>query len=552
MISTQQPHAAGHAHGARADRRARSVLGFTVLGTLVPGLGLIVAGWRRTGAVVLGAVVAVAVVLAVRVGRDPLGAVGSILGSGRLAAVEVLAPVVGLAWAVLVVLTHRALRPAGTPTGARVAMSGVVGLLCLGVLTPAVLVSQVAVTTRRTVDTIFANGESATRPDAVVTTGPDPWAGKPRLNVLVLGSDAGPTAGGGIRAGVRTDSIVVASIDTHTGNTVLVSVPRNLENLQFPPGSGLARAYPGGYATYPGVSSTDPRSGENLVNSVYRNVPAQHPGILGKTANEGADALKLGLGQSLGLRIDYYVLVSLTGFKQVVDALGGVTVNIDEPVAVGGSHDPTVLPIRFLMPGAAQHLSGYDAQWFARGRFNTDDNSRLRRQRCTINALTTQASAARLLLGYQSLADTAANVTLTDIPPSVLPALVRLGDTVRAHGTQSSLVVDTGGLPGLAPADPDWDRVRAAVQLALRRSAAPPPATAASPPASTSSRPSTAAPSPTPAPPAPTAAPTSTAGPQIQPDLSRTCGYDQALADRNLATWKASYGSQYDSAGNRR
>lgn len=550
MAAPHQPPVPGGASGPHEGRRPGAVLGFTVLGTLVPGLGLVIAGWRKVGAAILGLVVAVAVVLAVRVGRDPLGAVGSVLGSGRLGAVAVVVPVVGLAWAVLVVLTHRALRPAATPPGARVAMSGVVGLLCLGVLTPAVLVSQVAVTTRRTVDTIFANGQSATRPDAVVTSGPDPWVTKPRLNVLVLGSDAGPTAGGGIRAGVRTDSIVVASIDTHTGNTVLISVPRNLERLQFPPGSELAKAYPTGYATYPGISSSDPRSGENLVNSVYRNVPAQHPGVLGTTANEGADALKLGLGQSLGLSIDYYVLVSLTGFKQVVDALGGVTVNIDEPVAVGGSHDPTVLPIRFLVPGAAQHLDGYDAQWFARGRFNTDDNSRLRRQRCTINALTTQASAARLLLGYQSLADTAANVTLTDIPQSVLPALVRLGDTVRAHGTQSSLVVDQYGLPGLAPADPDWDRVRAAVRLALRRSATPP---AAPTRVSSSSRPSLAAPaSADPTTPVQSAVPTPTGGPQIQSDLSRTCAYDPALAARTLATWENQYGSLYDSAGNRR
>lgn len=532
-------------------RRPGSVLALTVLGTVVPGLGLIVAGWRKTGALVLAAVLVVAVFVAVQVERDPVGTVGSILSPGRLGAVVVAAVVVGVGWAALVVLTHRALRPAATSAGTRVAMSGVVGLLCLGVLAPAALVSQLAVTTRRTVDTIFANGSSATRPEAAVTGGPDPWAGKPRLNVLVLGSDAGPTADGGIRVGVRTDSIVVASIDTHTGNTVLISVARNLERLQFKPGSALGNTYPGGYTTYPDASSTDVRSGENLVNSVYRNVPAQHPGLLGKTDNEGADALKLGLGQSLGLPIDYYVLVSLTGFKQVVDALGGVTVNIDEPVAVGGSHDPTVLPTRFLMPGAAQHLSGYDAQWFARGRFNTDDNSRLRRQRCTINALTTQASASRLLLGYQSLADTAANVTLTDIPPALLPALVKLGDTVRTHGTQSSLVVDQYGIPGLSPADPDWDRVRAAVQLALRRStatAAPTPSTAAGPatPGHT-----TPAPTRTATPPA-TPRASSTGGPQIDSNLTRTCAYDPALAAQNRATWTAAFGARYDSAGNLR
>ena len=49
------------------------------------------------------------------------------------------------------------------------------------------------------------------------------------------------------REGVRTDTVIVASIDTHTGDTTLFSLPRNLENLPFPPGSPLAAAYPNGF-----------------------------------------------------------------------------------------------------------------------------------------------------------------------------------------------------------------------------------------------------------------------------------------------------------------
>ena len=53
------------------------------------------------------------------------------------------------------------------------------------------------------------------------------------------------------------------------------------------------------------------------------------PTSSGPTDNPGADFLKLGVGEALGLHIDYYVLVNLDGFSQLVDALGGITVNVN-------------------------------------------------------------------------------------------------------------------------------------------------------------------------------------------------------------------------------
>ena len=58
----------------------------------------------------------------------------------------------------------------------------------------------------------------------------DPWAGTPRVNVLLLGGDAGPD-----RRGLRTDTVILASIDTATGNAVLFSLPRNLERRRSHP-----------------------------------------------------------------------------------------------------------------------------------------------------------------------------------------------------------------------------------------------------------------------------------------------------------------------------
>ena len=121
-----------------------------------------------------------------------------------------------------------------------------------------------------------------------------------------------------------------------------------------------------------------------MLNAVYREVPILYPHILGKSANEGADAIKQAFEGATGLPVDYYVLINFQGFQQMVDAIGGVTVNINEPVAVNGDTDAGIPPTRYLQPGPDQHLDGFDALWFSRGRYGADDYQRMDRQRCMV------------------------------------------------------------------------------------------------------------------------------------------------------------------------
>ena len=58
-------------------------------------------------------------------------------------------------------------------------------------------------------------------------------------NVLLLGGDAGPG-----RWGLRTDTMIVVCIHEATGRTALISIPRNLQRLQFPPGTPARRRVP--------------------------------------------------------------------------------------------------------------------------------------------------------------------------------------------------------------------------------------------------------------------------------------------------------------------
>ena len=273
----------------------------------------------------------------------------------------------------------------------------------------------------------------------------------------MLGGDGGPD-----RIGIRTDTNIVASIETRTGNTVLFSVPRNLQNIPFPPESVLAKAYPNGRYAGPGDQL------EWMLDSIYQNVPAQHPTLL-DSDSPGADATKLAVSGALGLRIDYFVLVNLQGFRELIDALGGITVNVNYRVPKGGQADAGLLPGGWIEPGPNQHLDGFDALWFARSRYGADDYQRMERQRCVIKAIIDQADPVRLLVRYEALAQTTKNIVLTDIPTALLPAFVDLSLLVKDARNVTS-VAFTNRL--IDSAHPDYGQIHAHVQEALQESAA--------------------------------------------------------------------------------
>ena len=210
-------------------------------------------------------------------------------------------------------------------------------------------------------------------------------------------------------------------MNTRTGQSVMFSLPRNMMNAQFPADSPLHDALPDGFtrrrATRPAGCST--RSTARSRRSTRASSASSD--------NEGADALKQAVGGSLGVQVDYYVLVNLLGFQQIVDAMGGVTVNINEPVAIDGNTDRGIPPIGYLEPGPDQHLDGFHALWFARGRWGSDDYERMLRQRCMIDALIEAADPVTLLRRYQDLAEAGKEIVRTDIPKKLLPAFVNLG-----------------------------------------------------------------------------------------------------------------------------
>lgn len=441
-------------------RRAETLggsLGLTTIGTFIPGAGFLATGRRLVGGMVLGIallLLGIAAWMALTQRRDLLHlAVDSNqlrwLGAGLV--------VILLAWVAVIISTNLAVRPLDLTGFQRLISAGVVGVLCLIVAAPFALGARYAYVQSDLIDTIFGGEQSATTP---TVTEDNPWGDDNRVNVMLLGGD-----GGVGRVGIRTDSVVVASIDTETGNTTLFSLPRNLEDVPFPKGTPLHKAYPDGF-------TGDGSELEWMLNAIYRNVPEQQPGILGNTSNEGADALKLGVSGALGINVDYYVLVNLDGFKQLIDAMGGVTVNINEPLPIGGNSTTGQEPEGYLDPGPDQHLDGFHALWYSRGRYGLDDYNRMERQRCMIDAIIDQASPSNLLRRYTAIADATKQILRTDIPKELLKPFVDLALEIKDAKVRSVVFRYTYDLsPGdpnyFNPGDPDYDWMHKTVTKAI-------------------------------------------------------------------------------------
>ncbi len=444
----------------------RRTVGFTVLGTVVPGVGLIAAGRRVVGSVVLALFVLTLATLGVAavVDRNALVSIG--LDPTLLRRLSVVLVVVAALWVVVVVATHLALRH--RPTRPQRVVGGLlVGVLAFAVAAPMAVAARTAYVSAGLVGTVFKSDkdtQSATRPTFAPThkgdkeQQEDPWADKARLNVLLLGGDAGKG-----RVGTRTDTVILASIDTKTGDTVLFSLPRNMARAPFPTGSPLSRYYPYGF------TDGNPENAEYFLNAMYRDVPVRVPkDVLGKTDNLGADVMKLSVGQALGLKVDYYVLINLQGFSTMIDALGGIRLNVNTYIPIGGVTDLHIPPKEFIKPGPDQKMNGRSALWYARGRYGSDDFARMDRQRCVINAMIKQVNPANVLTRYEDIANASKSIVYTDIPQEVLPAMVDL--SLRAKKGNVRSIVFKNGVSGFLSANPDYPLMRSRVKKAIGES----------------------------------------------------------------------------------
>mgnify|MGYP000936956227 FL=1 len=488
-----------HAAGSKEplDRSFRRSATLTVASALLPGLGL--TGARQRWAKILGVLLPVGflgglVLLAVRAVMNPEVALGWALRPGILRGTILALIVAALGWTFLITLTHLVTRPKGLATAKRAIGAGLVVALTFVVSAPLAVAARYTLSQLQLVEKVFdPDVQASGRPD-VDANAENPWKDTPRLNILLLGADSTDTRikdGGGVYT-PRTDTIMVASIDTTTGNTTLVQIPRSVERTPFPEGSKLAKLFPRGFR---GAGD----SSEWLINAIWeRTVSKDYPEMAEAVAPAtypGAEALKQGVEGITGLHMHYFALVNIDGLRELIDAMGGVKLNINRKLPIGGDHQTGKLPHGWLKPGPDQLLDGYNAMWYARSRFDSDDYDRMSRQSCLVNAVIKQANPTTMLTSYEGIAQASSEMVMTDIPQNVLAPLAQLAFKVKDASVSRLAFVH--GQNGFDAGNPDFTLTRKRVQDAINPPSPTSEPTAGTPTAS-SPDPSTAKPSPTP------------------------------------------------------
>lgn len=248
---------------------------------------------------------------------------------------------------------------------------------------------------------------------------------------------------------------MLLSIHRPSGRASLVSIPRNLERLLFPVGSAMEARYSNGFtdlanAVYPIVQSNPD------LRSAYSGFGDVEPGVV---------ALAEGIGYSLDVTIDDFVLVNMRGFVDLVDALGGVTVDIPAAVEMPGNIPgaPTQYP-DVIGPGLI-FMDGTTALGYARSRGLDSDYQRTARQRLLLAALGSQFTLADMMTSFGAIVETLGSALRTSLSPD------ELTDIVAVIGGETAIVESVGLVPPLVnPRRPDWSRlarISAEVRVAL-------------------------------------------------------------------------------------
>jgi LCP family protein required for cell wall assembly len=227
------------------------------------------------------------------------------------------------------------------------------------------------------------------------------------------------------------------------------------------------------------------------MNAVW-TLAEQHRDLFPGDSNPGLTATRDALSSVLGLSIDYTTIIDLNGFRSLVDAMGGVNVNVKERIPIGGHVNPggTISGITGWIDAGPQHLNGYRALWFSRSRATTDDFSRMRRQRCMVGALVSQVNPVTMLEKYPALAAVAKNNIQSDISQNELPAFVELVQRIQRGSITSLALTNKNTDVG----NPDYGKIHAMVQAAIAN-----PRPASPKPSATTPTPTlTATPTPTP------------------------------------------------------
>ena len=427
------------------SKRARWLV---VLGFLLPGSAQLLAGSRRLGrlgisATIVMVLVGIAALLGLLLARVPT--LSFFTNGIVLFVLQWVLVAYAILWLVLGFDTLRLTRLVRVQRGWRVPVAILSVLLTVAPAAGAAWAATTVGAGRDLLGDLFQGAPAVEPVDG-------------RYNILLLGTDAGAD-----REGLRPDSISLVSVDAETGQSVIVGLPRELADAPFPEDSPLHEVHPNGFGVAPNAYGDwgGCEVGRCILNGLYAEVelfhPEMYPDAVSRGSSPGIEATKDAVTGATGLEVQFYVLVNMDAFSDLIDALGGVTITPQERLPIGGQIDEAtgeLVGVEGWIEPVEQHMDGFTAQWFARSRYGSaeGDYARMQRQRELQSAILAQMNPANVLSKFQGVAEAGAELVQTDIPQSMLGRFVDLADKAREHAPVNVELVP----PALDPDSPDF------------------------------------------------------------------------------------------------
>ncbi len=413
--------------------RFRRAVALMLMTLVLPGSAQLVAGRKDTGRIAMriffGVLAAGAALLLLGLASQTF-AFWFATNTFLLGVLRFVLMGLAVGWAYLFVDAWRLGEPLSLQQKQRLAMVGINGLLCFSVAGGLLFASHVVNVNKDFIATMFASTKVSDAEDG-------------RYNVLLLGGDSGAD-----RWGLRPDSLTVASIDADTGQTVLLGLPRNMLNFPFRKGSVMAEQFPDGYDC-----------GSACELNSLATWAADHKALFAGYDNPGVEATTEAVEGITGLKINYYAMVNLKGFKEMVNAVGGITLNVRDRIPIGGVGGPVT---GYIKPGKRK-LNGFETLWFARSRESADDYSRMARQKCVMNAMLHQLSPATVVRKFGAITKASTELISTNIPASEVDRFIPLALKARSQPVRTVSFVP----PMINTSHPDIDKIQRAVQDAI-------------------------------------------------------------------------------------
>ncbi len=290
----------------------------------------------------------------------------------------------------------------------------------------------------------------------VIVTRTDVWPvpNEGRLTVLLLGVDSRGTLQD---TGTRSDVILLVTIDPISHTAALLSIPRDL------------------YVNIPGRRDPD------RINTAYFYGEVDHlPG--GGPALAESTILK-----DLGIPVQRYAVIDFAGFQQVVDAVGGVDIDVPHEIIDNAYPTPNYGTERLVIPAGHIHMDGALALKYVRTRHQDSDLQRIQRQQQVLLAIRDKALSIGSLDKIPQALNALGDSLETDLTlPEILSIARQWQDiprenisTYRIDETMVQRYITPGGADVLLP---DYARIKEVVAQFLGQAGGSSPGTLTDPP----------------------------------------------------------------------